>query len=47
MRLLRDPVTLLLTLPALLWALSFHEFCHGLAAKWVGDPRPNAPGGCP
>ena len=38
MRLLRDPVTLLLTIPALLWALSFHEFCHGLAAKWVGDP---------
>ena len=29
---------LLLTLPALLWALSFHEFCHGLAAKFVGDP---------
>ena len=38
MRLLRDPVTLLLTVPALLWALSFHEFCHGLAAKWAGDP---------
>lgn len=29
---------LLLTIPALLWALSFHEFCHGLAAKFVGDP---------
>ena len=38
MRLLRDPVTLLLTVPALLWALSFHEFCHGLAARLVGDP---------
>ena len=38
MRLLRDPVTLLLTIPALLWALSFHEFCHGFAAKMVGDP---------
>ncbi|MBQ8691863.1 MAG: site-2 protease family protein [Synergistaceae bacterium] len=38
MRLLRDPKMLLLTLPALLWALSFHEFCHGLAAKFVGDP---------
>ena len=37
MRLLRDPVTLLLTIPALLWALSFHEFCHGLAAYLVGD----------
>lgn len=38
MRLLRNPVTLLLTLPALLWALSFHEFCHGFAAKMLGDP---------
>ncbi|MBR0258164.1 MAG: site-2 protease family protein [Synergistaceae bacterium] len=37
MRLLHDPVRLLLTLPALLWALSFHEFCHGLAARLVGD----------
>ena len=38
MRLLQDPVRLLLTIPALLWALSFHEFCHGFAAKMVGDP---------
>lgn len=37
MRLLRDPVTLLLTIPALLWSLSFHEFCHGFAAWCVGD----------
>ena len=37
MRLLHDPVKLLLTVPALLWALSFHEFCHGLAARLVGD----------
>ena len=37
MRLLHDPVRLLLTIPALLWALSFHEFCHGLAAYLVGD----------
>ena len=37
MRLLHDPVELLLTIPALLWALSFHEFCHGLAARLVGD----------
>ncbi len=37
-RLLSDPVKLLLTIPALVWALSFHEFCHGLAAKWAGDP---------
>ena len=38
MRMLHDPVRLLLTIPALLWALSFHEFCHGLAARLVGDP---------
>ena len=38
MRLLSDPVRLVLTIPALLWALSFHEFCHGFAAKCVGDP---------
>ena len=37
-RILSDPVKLLLTLPALIWALSFHEFCHGFAAKMVGDP---------
>ncbi|MBQ7665738.1 MAG: site-2 protease family protein [Synergistaceae bacterium] len=36
--LLTDPARLLLTIPALLWALSFHEFCHGFAAKMVGDP---------
>jgi Zn-dependent protease len=29
---------ILLTLPAVLWAISFHEFCHGYAAKLVGDP---------
>ena len=38
MRLLSDPIRLILTIPALLWALSFHEFCHGLAAKMCGDP---------
>ena len=38
LRILHDPVRLLLTIPALLWALSFHEFCHGFAAKIVGDP---------
>ena len=37
-RILQDPVRLLLTLPALIWALSFHEFCHGFAAKMLGDP---------
>jgi len=24
--------------PAILWGLSFHEFCHAFAAKMVGDP---------
>ena len=38
LRILQDPVRLLLTLPALIWALSFHEFCHGFAAKMLGDP---------
>ncbi|MDR1048968.1 MAG: site-2 protease family protein [Synergistaceae bacterium] len=33
-----DPVRLLLSVPAVLWAISFHEFCHGYAAKLVGDP---------
>jgi Zn-dependent protease len=28
---------LLLRLPAVLWALSFHEFCHGWAASKLGD----------
>jgi Zn-dependent protease len=28
---------LLLRLPPLLWALSFHEFCHGWAAYKLGD----------
>ena len=34
----QDPIRILLTVPALLWALSFHEFCHGFAAKMAGDP---------
>lgn len=33
-----DPVMILLTVPAILWGLSFHEFCHAFAAKMVGDP---------
>jgi Zn-dependent protease len=32
-----DIANLLLRLPALLWALSFHEFCHGYAAYLLGD----------
>lgn len=29
---------LLLSLPAVLWAITFHEFCHGWAAMKLGDP---------
>lgn len=29
---------LMLSLPAVLWAITFHEFCHGYAAKKLGDP---------
>ena len=25
-------------IPAVLWAISFHEFCHGYAAYLCGDP---------
>jgi Zn-dependent protease len=32
-----DIVELLLRLPGLLWALSFHEFCHGMVAYKLGD----------
>jgi Zn-dependent protease len=32
-----DIAELLLRLPPLLWALSFHEFCHGWAAYKLGD----------
>jgi Zn-dependent protease len=28
----------LLSLPAVLWAISFHEFCHGYVAMRLGDP---------
>ena len=31
---------LLLSLPAVLWAITFHEFCHGYAAVLLGDPTP-------
>lgn len=31
-------VELLLTLPVILWALPFHEFCHAWAALKSGDP---------
>lgn len=29
---------LLLSLPAVLWAITFHEFCHGYMAYLLGDP---------
>lgn len=29
---------LLLSIPAVLWAITFHEFCHGYAAWRLGDP---------
>jgi Zn-dependent protease len=29
---------LLLSIPAVLWAITFHEFCHGYAAYRLGDP---------
>ena len=37
MRFLEDPVRLIMSVLALLWALTFHEFCHGLAAYLCGD----------
>ena len=36
-RITSNPVSFLLTIPAVLWAISFHEFSHGYAAKLVGD----------
>ncbi|MDR0647937.1 MAG: site-2 protease family protein [Synergistaceae bacterium] len=30
-------IRLLLSLPAILWAISFHEFCHGWVAYKLGD----------
>ena len=27
----------LLNIPAILWAITFHEFCHGYVAKLLGD----------
>jgi Zn-dependent protease len=32
-----DIIEMLLRLPGLLWALSFHEFCHGIVAYKLGD----------
>jgi Zn-dependent protease len=33
-----DPVQLVLLIPPLLFALTVHEFCHGLVAMRLGDP---------
>ncbi|MCL2767294.1 MAG: site-2 protease family protein [Synergistaceae bacterium] len=32
-----DPYILIISIPAVLWAISFHEFCHGYSAKLLGD----------
>lgn len=29
---------LILSIPAVLWAITFHEFCHGYVAFKLGDP---------
>ncbi|MDR1377794.1 MAG: site-2 protease family protein [Synergistaceae bacterium] len=33
-----DLYSLLINLPAVIWAISFHEFCHGYVAYLLGDP---------
>ena len=39
-----DLTQLLLSLPAVLWAITFHEFCHGYVAYRLGDPTPKLRG---
>ncbi|MBU2051929.1 site-2 protease family protein [Patescibacteria group bacterium] len=39
-----DPLTLLLFLPALMIAISVHEFAHALIADRLGDPTPSLQG---
>jgi Zn-dependent protease len=39
-----DFTQLLLSLPAVLWAITFHEFCHGYMAYRLGDPTPRLRG---
>ena len=34
----------LLTIPAILWAITFHEFCHGYVAFLLGDKTAEAEG---
>lgn len=42
--LLNRPLDLVITLPAILIALTIHEFSHGLAAHLLGDPTPKNQG---
>ena len=35
---------LVLSIPAVLWAITFHEYCHGYVAYRLGDPTPEASG---
>jgi len=35
---------ILLSVPAVLWAITFHEFCHGYVAHLLGDPTPKRSG---
>ncbi len=39
-----DLQSLLYTLPAILIALTLHEYAHGLVATWLGDPTPRENG---
>ncbi|MGE4282904.1 MAG: site-2 protease family protein [Clostridia bacterium] len=39
-----DPLELLLSIPALLLAIVFHEFAHGYMADKLGDPTPRSYG---
>lgn len=39
-----DPLMLLLSVPGLLLALTFHELAHGYVADALGDPTPRASG---
>ena len=41
---LSDPLALLLFLPALIIAITIHEFSHALAADRLGDPTPQLQG---
>jgi Zn-dependent protease len=39
-----DISQLILWLPAVIIALTFHEYAHGLVADWLGDPTPRYQG---